>query len=511
MPLEEQEGSASIGRPGELARRIRSAAEVDGWLAAAKLIGRHWDILAVEAPAELLAAVKMLPGEVLIAEPGFVVGASYLETLVRGGDPRRFTHDARIDALVNDDAQQPVQRLILLTGQIAEARTNGELDASTKLIDAAKAILAAMLPSERTQAAGSIAHLRMQWARTAEAADAPNALHEYEKAVDLAGSTNQSLLLRRARASLAWYLADQGWLEPARTQLARAHALSANPRYDAPLFLTAALLKIEQGDVAGGVAELARFQAVQSGEYWAARHWVSALAARTPAAASAVADSIQLDLERHTSQERNTPANRRYIGRAHHRLALQHVDVAQWALEPLPSQGFSHSHFMRAVRALRNGDLAAAGVEAERTLHTARAPRVRAGALLIGAAVAPAGGVADAAIREAVTYIDQAGLGSAYRLLPHQLLQRLISRADPELRVILQRSIGMLPTGEVAALTSRQLEVLRLLTTGAAPTAIAAELHISINTLKPMLRRIYTALEVNSRAEAVVVARRLGI
>jgi PAS domain S-box-containing protein len=56
-------------------------------------------------------------------------------------------------------------------------------------------------------------------------------------------------------------------------------------------------------------------------------------------------------------------------------------------------------------------------------------------------------------------------------------------------------------------LTPRQVEVLRLLEQGRSTRQIAAELHVSIETVRNHLRRLFKALGVHSRLEAVAAAR----
>jgi PAS domain S-box-containing protein len=56
-------------------------------------------------------------------------------------------------------------------------------------------------------------------------------------------------------------------------------------------------------------------------------------------------------------------------------------------------------------------------------------------------------------------------------------------------------------------LTPRQVEVLRLLEQGRSTKQIAAELHLSTETVKNHIRRLFRALGVNSRLEAVAAAR----
>jgi PAS domain S-box-containing protein len=60
-------------------------------------------------------------------------------------------------------------------------------------------------------------------------------------------------------------------------------------------------------------------------------------------------------------------------------------------------------------------------------------------------------------------------------------------------------------------LTPRQAEVLQLLADGASTDQIAAELHLSLHTVRNFVRQILQSLRVHSRLEAVVKARREGL
>ena len=62
-------------------------------------------------------------------------------------------------------------------------------------------------------------------------------------------------------------------------------------------------------------------------------------------------------------------------------------------------------------------------------------------------------------------------------------------------------------TAPPAHLTPRQVEVLRLLEQGRSTKQIAAELHLSTETVRNHIRNLFRALGVHSRLEAVAVAR----
>jgi LuxR family maltose regulon positive regulatory protein len=63
--------------------------------------------------------------------------------------------------------------------------------------------------------------------------------------------------------------------------------------------------------------------------------------------------------------------------------------------------------------------------------------------------------------------------------------------------------------GMSTPLTTRELEVVKLLATGSTISAIGSDLHISMNTMKTHLRNIYRKLEVDGRDSAVEKAKEL--
>ena len=60
-------------------------------------------------------------------------------------------------------------------------------------------------------------------------------------------------------------------------------------------------------------------------------------------------------------------------------------------------------------------------------------------------------------------------------------------------------------------LTPRELTVLQLLASGMSTPAIAAELHLSVNTVRNHTQNMLTKLDAHSQLEAVTTAQRLGI
>jgi len=61
------------------------------------------------------------------------------------------------------------------------------------------------------------------------------------------------------------------------------------------------------------------------------------------------------------------------------------------------------------------------------------------------------------------------------------------------------------------SLSSREIEVLRLVAGGASNTEVGARLHITDATVKSHLVHVFSKLGVSSRTAAVAAARELGI
>ena len=62
-----------------------------------------------------------------------------------------------------------------------------------------------------------------------------------------------------------------------------------------------------------------------------------------------------------------------------------------------------------------------------------------------------------------------------------------------------------------AVLSERESSILKLLAIGMGNEQIAAQVFLSVNTVKWHIRRILEKLEARNRSEAVFVARRLGL
>ena len=106
----------------------------------------------------------------------------------------------------------------------------------------------------------------------------------------------------------------------------------------------------------------------------------------------------------------------------------------------------------------------------------------------------------DAPPERLLTFVRSAGDGDA--LLDPAITRRLVERyARP----------GARPTGKLAELTPRELEVLTQVARGRSNAEIAAEMYLSEATVKTHVSRILAKLDLRDRVQAVVLAYEEGV
>jgi len=117
------------------------------------------------------------------------------------------------------------------------------------------------------------------------------------------------------------------------------------------------------------------------------------------------------------------------------------------------------------------------------------------------------------AVRVGVRALLPRDAGAAEILAAVEAAANGMAVLDPrELETLLAGAAVPAPaTGETAALTGRELEVLRMLAEGAANKTIAWKLNISEHTAKFHVASILTKLNASTRTEAVTVGIRRGL
>lgn len=98
------------------------------------------------------------------------------------------------------------------------------------------------------------------------------------------------------------------------------------------------------------------------------------------------------------------------------------------------------------------------------------------------------------------------------RIVPHlrEAIAGGMPLSPPVARLVVETMLGN-DASPSAALTERETELLALLARGATYAQCAGALGIGIGTVQSYVKSIYTKLDVGSKAEAAVVAVRLGL
>jgi DNA-binding CsgD family transcriptional regulator len=492
---------------------FRATAEREGWRAAAPLIEQHWDRLALSEPATLLAVIKTLPSDAFIDNPAWLIGVNYLKHLVAGSDPRSFRQDFNPSTEMPSARLGLREKLIGQTGRIADLRTTGRVTEAVKAAVQSRRILLEAGKNELATMGSALPHLTIQWARAMDLGDNPMAFEVYEDTYDRSLLTNQPRVARRAAASLAWMYADQGHTGEARRWLARANQFDVETdRYDIPLFLTAALLAADMLEPETARAQLAAAKDFPVGEYWAAQLWIQALLCARPDDMVLVESTMMKEIYRHPEGLASTGANRRYLTLTRSALRLRPELECTAELDRIETQDV-----LAAEDAYRQGAFGEAVRRSSSLLGEDTTPRLRAAALLTTAASRYRLGRSDSgvdAFRRAHALIEHENLLSSFGTIDGADLRELSAVSERALRPSVLSSLDQYrdtPRIAISSLTPRELEVLRLLTTGMSNAEIAEALFITLNTLKSTVRHVYSKLGVHDRQKACDVAHQLNI
>lgn len=409
------------------------------------------------------------------------------------------------------------ERLIGLTGRMAEMRSAGRPSHASELAREARRALLAARTEELALLKSALPHLTIQWARAMDIADDPGAFEIYEETYETSLLSGQPRVARRAAASLAWMNADLGHAGEARRWLERADAIDIRTdRYDVPLFLTAALLAADALQHDEAHAHLIAAQQFPVGEYWAASLWTRSLIHTSPEEIVAVETDLGRDVRRHPDGLLNSGANSRYITITRWLLhARRSASVA--ATDTSNREPDATHNLIAADISYRRGSFAEASRRCLPVLADDTAPRLRATALLITAASRfrlGRSGSGIEAFRQAHALIEHENLLLTFLVVTSAdlvELARLSERGLPSsvLRSIAERTETARPS--IPSLSRRELQVLGLLASDMSNTRIAESLFITMNTLKSTLRHIYRKLGVHDRQKASDIAHQLGI
>jgi LuxR family maltose regulon positive regulatory protein len=493
------------------------------------------------AEATLAGWIEQLPPAMLARRP--VLASAYIGALMAGN---RFDGVAeRLDALesvltdppdawvVRDRAEWERLPALVATQRAGLALVAGDLDAA--IAHAEEALARAAPGDDLTPASASAIKGLASWS----SGDLDSARQAYAAAMQglaAVGHVSDALGCTVTRADLAL---QQGDLDGAERAVRRALALADRTRAEgeppvrgtADMWTALAGIHWQRGDLDATQdllqrsADLGEAAGLPQQPY----RWRVAMAQLREAQGDVrSADALLLEAERVYNTDFSPPV--RPVPATRARLHLRTGDLAaarRWAHdagvhpEDEPTYLREHEHVTLARLLLAEHDLATAG-RLLRRLHEAAVGGGRTGVVietLVLQALAHdlAGGVAEAVdlLGQAVALARPRGwvrpfLDEGPRV---QELLRLSADGDtwPSFPVDAVTTQPSAPASLVVPLSSRELDVLRLLASDLDGPAIARHLHVSLATVRTHTQHVYAKLGVNNRRAAVRRGHQLNL
>lgn len=332
--------------------------------------------------------------------------------------------------------------------------------------------------------------------------------------------------------ALAFAAYAVGDFEAAERYLARVNAVTDDPRvrhsrFGAPALVAETLITADRNDAASASAGSAILVDSAGRSDW------EPLALYARAVAAAINGQLieALDLQR-----RSIAAARDWEGNPAARTLAEmlraglHLHLGETsratellrAIEPLPDH-VSCPGSQRASIRFAAGDFAGCleALEDCMALGDQHSERTTADVLLLTAAANYELGdvvAADVAFDQALYLGSQTGIRVPFLVMPRITMLRMLNRAADRYqpvavdRMLDELRVGSATTGELSEpLSDRELEIAHHLFQDKTAGQIAAELYISVNTVKTHVRSIYRKLSATNRKEAVKRVHELGL
>lgn len=471
---------------------LRAAVETRRWDDVIGLLEAHWSRVVHEHAAELLVMLESVPDSVLDERPHWIRSRDFL----------------RSRALTTAVPDAAATGLAAHTRRIVDLRRAGRARECLPEIRTCKDLLRAGPVGsevERMQA-----ELHYQWGRALEEAGSTSeAVDEYEAAARAAPlGTDPDRMRSLAGGAAAFLAAIHG--ERARTEriLAEFCAGGAVPfggRVSATL--AEAFLRFDLLDRDGARQLLEGIDPAGIAHRWAKAFHVRAVIEWEQRASWRLASEVKGHLST------LAPGAVRDADEGHLRITryLLHAAQGRWdlahaALGPGPGRGTvldAHATTLRAYNLVLRGRTA----EADDALAPLRTARLHPRSELLMLVVAPRRSPAD--LERAAALATEHGLYWLLTVLP-QDDRRDVSALLARDGSALVSSDALEPVIEpfLSPLTERERAVGERAALGASLADIAAELHVSTNTVKTQLRTVYRKLHVSSRSDLLTALRR---
>ncbi len=428
-------------------------------------------------------------------------------------DEPRFPYDATPEPPL--DPSSPLGTMMEL-GRVFALRLQGRADAALQTLDEIRTEKLKVQPIFTTRGGADLV-VALQTGITAMlAGDFPRALTAFATAQFHVRVPTLTFLFRDAHAKAAIVHASAGDPAEARAEIARARALPrtvswTEPLIDAGIAIAEALIETEDPD--RGVTALNDIPFSDIGEMWPfyalAVDRVYRRAGRWSELGERVALLERLPLPRENGE--GLPGSVLPVIRAEIALARGDTETAKWFLDSAdPDYVGTRCALLDLELALARPARALRAAAALRTARTAGMRRIE---------LRRYAGLAAAHLALDETDAAREALRSALRL-PGGLRDEDGESFLPSVRAYAAEHVPGWPTelsgaghesiSATVRLTTREREILRLLASDRPRAEIAAELFVTLNTLKSHLKAIYKKLGVTSRSAALLRAESEG-
>lgn len=525
----------ALTRPDEsFDEAVEASLSAGDFACALELISAAWPGLSSTRGVQLRAMIRRVPEHLWNADAWIIaaLGASY-RSIDSPGSSAALPHFEVAERLITSGGARSSDLPAIQLHHAAGLRTLGHLDAARAKAESAWALLQdeleLTLPLRLALQAEASLQLGLVNLHQGNVTDA---VEQLGLASALSDNGLAAADVTECLGGLAFAAYCLGDFEQAERFIADAKEAAGESRmlyspYGAPALVTEMLIAVDRNDASSARAGSAALAASAHLSDW------EPLAFYARAATAAITGQLieALDLQRRcVAAARNwdgTPAIRSLADllRAGLHLHLGEVEHAVELLNTLPPMRdhvscppsllagirFAAGDFEGCLDAF--ADCAALGdSHANRTL-----PDVL---LLTAAANYELGNrvAADVAFDRALYLGSQTGIRVPFLTVPRITMLRMLNRAadryqpDPVHRLLEELRVGSSTSGElVEPLSDRELDIAHHLFQDKTVGQIAAELYISVNTVKTHVRSIYRKLSATNRKEAIRRVHELGL
>jgi LuxR family maltose regulon positive regulatory protein len=490
-----------------------------------RVLQSSWSTFTLRHAAELVGVLGALPGRRTARHPVVLAMTAIAFSTVS-------MHHARVAealeatlAAVGErvGTASPADQAFLLALESQSRRMLGDLVRAREAAARADAVLSALSPPERESLAPVASFVHQQLGVTALLDGSPElALRSFGQAAATASGREQEAQRASSLAAAAFVHLLVGEVSTGRALLGQVGDETAGP-----VGLARAVLALEDFRPHDALRLVPDVEPLMG----SSEHWPIVLAVRASAMislgrASAAGHLVDLDAQaaRWSVRSPATGATAVVLATARVRLLLAggRVSRAEAELERLPVDEPAVVLRRAAAHLLRADARRAADAVGAALLTGLADPRVRSQLLLLRAVAELRLGRDSTALATFTTVVDalaHTGLRTVLLTVPRDDLELLVDAAtaagDPRAADMLRPGLPLasdLPGDAIgSSLSEREEVVLRSLATERSLPSVAAELHVSVNTVKTQLRSVYRKLGVSGRREAVEAATQRGL